>query len=343
MSAPSTETAPTGTKQATSGEQPVPHRRGFATGELIQRFGLIGLWLVVVVIYGAIEPDHFLRVSTLQTVFDSQTTLLFLAAALLCTVIVGEFVDLSIAANLGLSATLLPILAVNHGWNVWGAAAMAVVSSTLVGTINGLLVVACRINTIVVTLGMSSLLLGIALWISDLTLVTGLDDSIAKIAITEFLGLPVTFWYGAVVMALFAYVLSYTPLGTHLRFVGSNHEVARLAGVRVQRIRFGAFVAAGAFCGVGGVLSSAALGGFDPNTSQTYLMPVFAATYLGTAVILPGRFNPIGAWIGVYFLATGILGLQLLGGTGWVANVFYGGVLIIAVAASTYLGRRRAA
>ena len=156
------------------------------------------------------------------------------------------------------------------------------------------------------------------------------------------LGLPLTFWYGVVVLGVFAYVLAFTPLGSHMRFVGSNHEVARLAGVRVQRIRLGAFVMAGLLCGIGGVLSAAALGGYDPNTSQNYLMPAFAAVFLGTAVIQPGRFNPIGAWIGVYFLATGILGLQLLGGTGWVANVFYGAVLVLAVAVSTYLSRRRA-
>ena len=88
------------------------------------------------------------------------------------------------------------------------------------------------------------------------------------------------------------------------------------------------------------MLAAAATGGFDPTVSQSYLLPVFAATFLGTAVIQPGRFNPIGTFIAIYFLATGILGLQLFGIAGWVSDVFYGGVLIIAVTISTLLRKR---
>ena len=57
--------------------------------------------------------------------------------------------------------------------------------------------------------------------------------------------------------------------------------------------------------------------------------------FLGTAILQPGRFNPLGTLIAVYFLATGILGLNLLGFTGWVTSVFYGGVLVVAVTIST--------
>jgi ribose transport system permease protein len=304
------------------------------------RFALVGAWALLIVVYGVAEPHTFLQASTFQTMLNSQGTLLFLVLALLCTLTIGEFVDLSIASNLGLSAMLVSVLAVNHHWNVWVASLAAVVASLAVGAVNGALIVYGRINTIVVTLGMSTFLTGIALWISNLTLVTGLDPSFAKISLYSVVGLPVSFWYGVVAILAFAYVLAFTPLGTHLRFVGASHEVSRLAGIRVNRIRFGGFLTAGAFCGVGGVLTAASLGGFDPTVSATYLLPAFAAAFLGTAVVQPGLFNPIGAWIAVYFLSTGILGLQLLTGSGWVADVFYGGVLVVAVAISTLLGRR---
>jgi ribose transport system permease protein len=304
------------------------------------RFALIGVWALLIVVYGVAEPQTFLRASTFQTILNSQGTLLFLVLALLCTLTIGEFVDLSIAANLGLSAMVVSVLAVNHHWNVWAASLAALAVSMAVGAVNGALIVFGQINTIVVTLGMSTFLTGIALWISDLTLVTGLDPDFAKIALYSVGGLPASFWYGVVAIGAFTYVLAFTPLGTHLRFVGASHEVSRLAGIPVRRIRFGGFLAAGAFCGVGGVLTAAALGGFDPTVSATYLLPAFAAAFLGTAVVQPGLFNPVGSWIAVYFLSTGILGLQLLTGSGWVANVFYGGVLIVAVALSTFLGRR---
>jgi ribose transport system permease protein len=315
-----------------------------ATGSLLHeggsRFAVIGAWVLLIILYGALEPNKFLTTSTFQTIFSSQQVLVFLTAALLCTLCVGEFVDLSVASNLGLAAIIVPVLVVNHHWNVWVASLVAILVSLLAGVINGWLIVGLGVNTIVVTLGMSTLLLGIALWISNLTAVSGLSASFSHIALTNVGGLPLSFYYGVVLMLIFAYVLGFTPLGRYMRFVGVNREVSRLAGVRVNRIRFGSFAFAGLICGIGGVLAAAATGGFDPTVSQSYLLPVFAATFLGTAVIQPGRFNPIGTFIAIYFLATGILGLQLFGIAGWVSDVFYGGVLIIAVTISTLLRKR---
>ncbi|MEU8798362.1 ABC transporter permease [Spirillospora sp. NPDC048819] len=304
------------------------------------RLAVVGVWLALCVVYGALKPDLFLTAPTFQTIFGSQQPLVFLTMALLCTIIVGEFVDLSVASLLGLSATVVPVLTVLHGWNVWAACLAAIAAGVLVGVINGTLVVYVGVNTIVVTLGMGTLLGGLALWMSGMNQVSGLSGEFAKISLTKVFGLPVSFYYGAALVAVFAYVLGWTPLGRHMRFVGANREVARLAGIRVNRIRFGSFVMSGLFCGLGGVIAVAGLGGFNPTVSATYLLPTFAATFLGTAVVQPGRFNPAGTFIGIYFLATGIIGLQLLGVPGWVSDVFYGGVLVVAVSLATMLARR---
>jgi ribose transport system permease protein len=303
------------------------------------RFALVGVWVVLIILFGILKPDTFLTSSTFTSIFSSQQALVFLCAALLCTIIVGEFVDLSVPSVLSLSATILPVLAAQHGWNVWVASLVAILACVLVGAINGALVVYMGVNTIVVTLGMSTFLLGIELLLSNNNYVTGLPSSFAKIDLLNILGLPVSFYYGILMMLVFAYVLAFTPLGRNMRFVGSNREVSRLAGIRVTRIRFGAFIAAALIAGVGGVVASAGLGGFNPSVSATYLLPTFAAVFLGTAVVQPGRFNPIGTMIAIYFLATGILGLELLGAGEWVADVFYGGVLVVAVAISTFVHR----
>lgn len=314
---------------------PVGHRGTFAA-----RFAVIGVWIAMIVLFGALRPETFLREGTFSTIFGSQQPLVFLAAALLCTIIVGEFVDMSLASNFGLAAILVPVLNVNHGWNVWLAAVFAIAVSALVGWVNGLLVVKVGVNTIVVTLGMGTFLLGIAMWTSNLVPVSGLPQSFSKIALTQVLGLPVSFFLGVVLILGFAYILELTPLGRNMRFVGENREVSRLAGVQVTRIRRGAFVAGGLIAGIGGVIAAAATGGFDPSVSNMYLLPMFAATFLGTAILQPGRFSPLGTLVAVYFLATGVLGLQLLGGSSWVSNVFYGGVLVIAVTISTVLNNR---
>jgi ribose transport system permease protein len=134
-------------------------------------------------------------------------------------------------------------------------------------------------------------------------------------------------------------VLEYRPIGRRLLFVGRGRNVARLSGVRVERVRFGALVASAAVGGLAGVLYAGTIGGADPSSGASFLLPAYAATFLGATSIVPGRFNPWGSIVAVYFLVTGVTGLQLLGADSYVQQLFYGGALILAVALSQAVGR----
>jgi ribose transport system permease protein len=313
--------------------------RSRRAGALFSRTSLIGIWLVMIAVYAILEPGTFLQSGTFQTIFGSQVELVFLALALICTFVVGEF-DLSVASMMGLSATLVPLLVVEHGMNSVLASVLAVLAAGAVGSVNGFLVIVVGVDAIVATLGMATFILGITLALTNLEAVNGLSATYSQLALRDVLGLPIAFYYGLVATLLLAYLLTSTPLGLRMAFVGSGREVARLAGINVRRIRFGAYVASGVLCGIGGVIVTATLGGYDPNASTTYLLPAFAAVFLGTAAIQPGKFNPIGTLIGVYFLQTGIVGLQLEGLTGWISSVFYGGTLVLAVAITTLIQKR---
>jgi ribose transport system permease protein len=330
--------APTAAEPAAAGT--ASRGRPLAGRPLAPRFAVLVVWAAMIGVYWGTEPVLFPHVGTFQTIFGSQQPLVFMTMALMCTIVVGEFVDLSVPAVFGFGATILPVLVVNHGWSVWPAAIVAVVASAGVGAVNGFLVVKVGVNTIVVTLGMATLLEGISLWMSDLNTISGMPAGFQKLALLDVGGLPVSFYYGVALVLAFAYLLAFTPLGRHMRFVGASREVSRLSGVRVDRIRFGSFVFAGLLSGVGAVIAVAAIGGYNATTSDTYLLPVFAAVFLSTAIFEPGRFNPLGTLVGIYFLETGILGLQLLGLQSWVSQVFYGGILVIAVTISTVLHRR---
>jgi ribose transport system permease protein len=314
------------------------HQPGEAS--FASRYALLVVWAIVVAIYGAIEPSVFFSQGTFDTIFGTQQALVFLGMAAVVVFAVGEF-DLSISAVMGLAATLVPWLATVYHWNPYVASLFAIAACAVVGAANGLIIVRLGIDSIVTTLGMSTLILGITSGFSGSQAVSGLSSSFGEIANANIgFGLPVSFLYGVVLALVIAYVMRYTALGRHMAFVGANREVARLASVRVPRIRIGAYIVSGLLCGLGGVLVAASVGGFDPNSSPTYLLPALSATFLGTAVIKPGRFNPIGTLVAIYFLVTGIVGLQLLGYTGWIADVFYGGALILAVIVSTRTRRR---
>ena len=336
VAAPGEEAAPGQAGQPAAGQR----RRPAPLTQLPSRYAILVVWAAMIAVYCFTEPALFPHVGIFQTIFGSQQPLVFMAMALMCTIVVGEFVDLSVPAVFGFGATILPVLVVNHGWNVWPASIVAVAACVGVGALNGFLVVKMGVNTIVVTLGMSTLLEGISLWMSDLNTISGLPSGFQKLALLDVGGLPISFYYGVILVLGFAYLLAFTPLGRHMRFVGASREVSRLSGVRVDRIRFGSFVFAGLLSGVGAVIAVADLGGYNASSSDSYLLPVFAAVFLSTAIFEPGRFNPLGTLVGIYFLETGILGLQLLGLQSWVSQVFYGGILVIAVTISTFLHRR---
>jgi ribose transport system permease protein len=139
------------------------------------------------------------------------------------------------------------------------------------------------------------------------------------------------------------YVLRFTAFGQRSLFVGQSREVARLSGFKVNSIRFWSFVLAGGIAAVSGVINDGVLGNATPANQGVLLLSVYAAAFLGLTTIQPGRFNAIGSAISVFFLATAVNGVNLLGAQTYVQYVFYGVFLVIAVVASRLIGRRRAA
>lgn len=316
-------------------------RVGRAMGHrvMLGKYALLLVWAAMAVFFWAALPSKFGRVATLQSIFGSQQVLVFLGIAALTTLSVGEF-DLSIASIMGMAATIIPVLVTLHHMNILLACVIAIAACALCGGLNAFFVVKVGVSSLVVTLGTGTLLIGVAMWISHSSEVSITSVGFSKLALYPVLGLPVSFYYGLVLVGAFAYINSWTALGRHMVFVGANREVARLAGIRVNRIRVGSYIVASLVAGLGGLLLVSSTGGFDASGSANYLLPALAAVFLGTAVVAPGRFNPVGTLIGIYFLETGIFGLELYGYSGWVQNVFYGAGLVVAVAVATLIRNR---
>ncbi len=306
---------------------------------ITSKYALVVVWFVMALVFYALMPDKFGTGAAFTSIFGSQQVLVFLAMAALVTLVVGEF-DLSIASIMGLSATMVTVLAGLHGVNIWVAVAIALAASVICGAVNAFFVVVLEVSSFVVTLGTGTLLLGLAEFISGSNIVSVSNDAFSNLSNYRILGMPASFYYGIALGLIIAYILAFTPLGRHMIFVGSSREVARLAGIPVQGIRAGAYMVGGLLSGMAGVILVSTVGGFSSSSATIYLLPALAAVFLGTAVVQPGMFNPIGTLIAIYFLATGIFGLQLLGFSGWIQNVFYGAGLVIAVALAKIVRNR---
>ncbi len=315
-------------------------RRRRGIGSWLNRYALVLIWVALAIALAIASPDRFLQPITMSTIFGTQSVLVILTLALLVPLSVGDF-DLSVANTMGMSATLMVVLnGDKYGLPLWVALIAAIAAGLIVGFVNGYLVVKVGVDAIVATLGMATLLLGLSNWVSGSIIQTGISKGLSIAINHRVLGLPMSFWFGMFVAAVLWYILSFRPLGRRIAFVGQNREMARLSGVKVDRIRFLSFVGAGFLSAVAGIMMAGQLGAFQASSATSFLLPTFAAAFLGTTVINPGRFNPWGSVIAIFFLITGITGLTLLGLTGWIQDAFYGAALIISVTLSTLVRKR---
>ena len=305
-----------------------------------ERFALPAVWLVVIIVFSVLRPSSFFTMGNFASMFGSQAVIAILTLGLIVPLTSGDY-DLSVAGNLTLSAMLVALLNVNHHVPVYLAAAVALAVGALIGLINGAFIMIFGIESLIVTLGTGTFLQGIVLWISGQNTITGISSALVDpVIVHRFLGIPLEFYYGLILCGMIWYVFEYVPLGRRLLIVGRSRSVARLSGLRVQRIRWGALVVSGVISALAGVIYAGTSGGADPTSGTALLLPAFAAAFLGSTTIFPGRFNPIGAFVAVYFLVTGITGLEIMGVQSFVQYLFYGGALVIAVVLSQ-LARRR--
>jgi len=299
-----------------------------------ERFGLVIAWALCIGVFGWLRPETFLTWSNFATMLGSQAVLVVVTLGLIIPLTAGDY-DLSIASTLTLSSMMIAVLNVNGqvpiGWAILAALAMGIA----VGAINAFFILYFRIHSLIVTLGVGTFLNGVTLWISDSMTISGIASPLVQYVIVKRLfGVPLEFYYALILCMLVWYFFTYTGIGWSLLFVGRGREVARLSGIDVDRMRLGALIVSAVFGSLAGVLYSGTTGAADPTSGLTYLLPAFAASFLGATSITPGRFNPIGATIAVYFLVTGITGLSIIGISTFVQNLFYGGALVIAVTLS---------
>jgi ribose transport system permease protein len=304
----------------------------------VRRYGLLLAWLAVVLVFSILRPDTFFTFANAETIAGSQAVLVLITLALIVPMTTGEF-DLSVAATANISAVLVAWLNTEHGMPLGAVIGLALAAGVVVGAVNAFFVVRIGVESIIVTLGMATLLTGVAIGVNNET--TPLSSQVLIDAVhTDLAGLPLGFWYGLAATLAATYVYALTPLGRYLYFVGAGRDVARLSGIAVDRIRVAGFLTSAVGSALAGIVLAGWIGSADPTIGAPFLLPAFAAAFLGATAITPGRFNPVGSFVAVYFLVTGITGLQLMGFSGWIEQVFYGASLILAVALSTLAGRR---
>lgn len=318
-------------------------KKGLTFGDYLERFALIIAWVVVIIVFSILAPQSFFNVQNFTTMLGTQTTLVILALAVEIPLTAGDY-DLSLAATLTMSGMIVAVLNAQHNVPLILAILVAIGFGAAAGWVNGFFSMVFEIDPFIVTLGMGTVITGLVLWISQSHTISGVSQWLSNwVVVNRLFGISLEFYYGLLLCIALWYVFEYTAIGRRILFVGRGRNVARLSGIRVGRVRWWCFIAAGIIAAAGGVLYTGTAGAADPVSGTTFMLPAFAAAFLGSTTISPGRFNPWGTFIAVYFLVTGITGLAILGVNTWVQDIFYGAALVIAVSASQVVKKRREA
>ena len=316
-------------------------RPAFSWKGWLEKYGLLLVWIAIILILGAFKPAQMFSWNAYATMFGSNAMVVVLTLALIIPLTTGDF-DLSVAATMGLSSMIIAVMNVQLNQPIFISIVAALLAGAAVGAINAFFIVYFRVFSLIVTLGTGYFVAGLILWVSDSGTIAGISMGLVEaVILTRFLGVPLGFYYALILTVAIWYLFQYTALGRRALFVGRGREVARLSGVNVNGIRSGALIASSLLAAFAGVLYTGMRGAADPSSALAFLLPAFAAAFLGSTAIYPGRFNAIGAFIAVYFLSTGIMGLNFLGVDSFVTNLFYGGGLVLAVAISQLIRGRK--
>ena len=308
-----------------------------------EKYSLLVLLLLVVLVFGILPAsgDVFLSTANWQAVLGSMSVVTVVALALVVPLVAGNL-DFTVGATAGVSSIVIASVMSDGGQSLAVAIPLGLLAAAAIGVVNGLIVAVLGVNSFISTLGFSILLGGAVQWYTGgIDIVSGIDVRLTDFGSGLVAGLPQPFAVVLVITLACWFLLTNTPYGRRLRAIGSNARASELMGVDVRRVVFLSFVASGLLAGLAGALLVARNGGAVTGAGQAQLFPAFAAVFLGATVIDPGRYNAIGTFIGVLFVAVGVSGLTLAGAASWVPDVFNGATLMIAVVVSTLLSRHR--
>jgi len=318
-----------------------PRARNMKYLLLFSRYGTLTGLLLMIVAFTIKAPHNFFTLTNAQNILNQSSFTAIIASGLTITLVVGEF-DLSIGYVGSFIGLIVVGLIVNDHVPVFIAVTGVIVAGAAIGAFNGVLVAKMKINAVIATLGVGTILTGLGFAYSHFPIAEGVPPAFTQLAQGAFLfGIPNPITFTALVLSFLWIVLNKTDLGQKMQAIGGNIGAARLSGIRVDRIKIIAFATAGVCAAITGVLLSGLLGSGTLGAADGYLLDSFAAVFLGSATLRDGEFHILGTFIGVIIISVGFNGLSIFGAPTFFQPVFKGTILILAVGLSS-LARRYA-
>ena len=289
---------------------------------------LLGFYLLVLLVFTLISP-WFFSFKNMMSIGANMSFIGLMSAAQTPLIIAGGL-DLSVAAVAGLAGVIVAQLNA-AGLPIWPAALVALFTGGLVGTVNGLFTTKLHLNPLIVTLGMMSVVTGLALVLTGGLTAPLIVAGFNWIGSGDLVGLPVPLLFTVALYGALGWGLVNTRFGRFVYAAGGNPDASRLIGVPVERTLMMLYVFSGIVGAFAGLVLAAMLGASAPDAAGQHLLTVIAAVVLGGTSLFGGRGSVWGTALAVLILGTLDNGLTLMDVSSFWQNVARGIVLLLAV------------
>jgi ribose transport system permease protein len=296
-------------------------------------YGLI----VVLCIYASLSSSNFLTDRNIFNVLRTATFLGTVAIAETFVIITGG-IDLSVGSVIKLSGLMSAVLMNGRPENIGIAVGATLAMGAVVGLINGLLITKARIAPFIVTLGVYSILRGVAYTVTT-TPVGRAAPGFLRLYDLKVGPAPVLVIFLALLTISAVFVLQRTTFGRYIYAIGGNEQVARLSGIRVDRVKIGVYILCNTLAALTGLLYLARAGVGDPVTGEGAELQAITAVILGGTSLFGGQGGPIGTLGGVLLMGLTNNLLVILNVSSWYQELIQGLVIVGAVA--LYRQKRR--
>jgi ribose transport system permease protein len=318
-------------------EAPPPRRPWWTRVSLLRDYSVLAATVALFVVL-SVTSSSFLTKTNLLNVVDQQTSLGIIAVAGTLVIIAGGF-DLSVGAMYALGGVLAAQLANHIG--VPAGLILAVLAGCLLGMVNGVAVGVFRINPFIATLASGIIFGGLALIVSNESLITVTTSSFQTFGNAEFLGVRLTTWIFIGIALAMGLVLQRTKFGRYVYACGGNEEAARLSGINVGMIRVAVFVLSGLASTLAGALFAARVGVGDSSVGTALTLSAVAAIVVGGTSIWGGEGAIWRTMVGLFFLALINNGFDLLGVDVKYQQIVQGTIILVAAGVDAYARRQR--
>lgn len=290
--------------------------------------------LVVMIIIASIISPYFLDIYNLQSVLRDLAFIGMIGIAQSLLLLVGEL-DLSVGKMACLCGILTGMLMVNVGLNPWLCLVIGLILGLIFGFINGMIITRLRLNSMVATIGMQGVYGGITLVITKGKAVTGIPADTQVLGKQSLGPAPIPFIICVAVLILILFMVKKTKTGRYIYAIGNSKEVAKILGIKVDRIRVMIYSIVGLISALAGLLYVCRLGSAQTAIGEDWPMNSIAASVIGGVSLTGGVGNPVGALIGAAVITIIQNIIVLFGVNSYWQSAVSGIVVVLAISFSS--------